>query len=80
MELNEFITKFADQFEETDKSQFIADTDFKNLDEWSSLVALTIIAMVDEEYDVQLKGADIRDSVTIRDLFNRICNCKSNKG
>lgn len=80
MELNEFIAKFADQFEETDKSLFVADTDFKNLDEWSSLVALTIIAMVDEDYDVQLKGADIRDSVTIKDLFDRICAYKSNKG
>ena len=72
MELNEFVEKFAEQFEETDKSLITADSDYKNLDEWSSLVALTIIAMVDEEYDVQLKGADIRDSVTIRDLFERV--------
>ncbi len=76
MELNDFIEKFAEQFEETDKSLITADTDFKNLDEWSSLVALTVIAMVDEEYDVQLKGADIRDSVTIKDLFDRISSEK----
>ena len=72
MELNDFIEKIAEQFEKTDKSFISADTDFKSLDEWSSLVALTVIAMVDEEYDVQLNGADIRDSVTVKDLFKRI--------
>ncbi len=72
MELNDFIEKFAEQFEETDKAQITAETDFKNLDEWSSLIALSVIAMVDEEYDVQLKGADIRDSVVVKDLFERV--------
>ncbi len=69
MNLNEFIEKFAEQFNETDKSLITENTDFKSLDEWSSLIALSVIAMVDEEYDVQLKGADIRDSVTVKDLF-----------
>lgn len=76
MNLNEFVEKFADQFEETEKELITAETDFKSLDEWSSLVALTIIAMVDEEYDVPLKGADIRDSVTIKDLYDRIAKQK----
>ncbi|MBR4791683.1 MAG: acyl carrier protein [Treponema sp.] len=72
MELNKFIEKFAEQFEETDKAQITSETDYKSLDEWSSLIALSVIAMVDEEYDVQLKGADIRDSVTVKDLFERV--------
>ncbi len=76
MNLNEFVEKFADQFEETEKELITAETDFKSLDEWSSLVALTIIAMVDEEYDVPLKGADIRDSVTIKDLYDRVAKQK----
>jgi len=69
MELQEFITNFANQFEETDSSEFTKDTVFKNLDEWSSLLALSIIAMVDEEYGVALKGDDIRSANTIEDLF-----------
>lgn len=69
MELQEFITNFANQFEETDSSVFTKDTVFKNLDEWSSLLALSIIAMVDEEYGVALKGDDIRSADTIEDLF-----------
>lgn len=70
MELNAFIQNFADQFDETDSSAFVASTEFKKLDEWSSLIALSIIAMVDEEYDVTIKGDDIISAVTIEDLFN----------
>ena len=70
MDLKEFIEKFAEQFDETDKSEFKVDTVFKDLDEWSSLSALTIIAMADSEYDVRINGDDIRKSTTIEDLFN----------
>jgi len=70
MELQDFIEKFAAQFEDTDVSEFTADTEFKALGEWSSLMALSIIAMVDEEYSVAIKGKDIRESETIEDLFN----------
>ena len=69
MELNDFIAKFAEQFDETDAAEFKAETEFKALDEWSSLTALSIIAMVDEEYDITIKGDDIRNSKTIEDLF-----------
>ena len=72
MDLNEFIEHFAEQFEETDAAEFKADTKFHDLDEWSSLMALNIIAMVDEEYDVTLKGADIEGAGTIEDLFNTV--------
>ena len=70
MELKEFIEKFAEQFYETEVSQFKACTEFKTLEEWSSLIALSIIAMVDEEYGVTLKGEDIRKSSTIEELYN----------
>lgn len=72
MEIKEFIENFANQFEETDPSEITAATVFHDLDEWSSLTALSIIAMVDEEYDVTLKGDDIRNAVTVEDLFNTI--------
>ena len=68
--LEEFIALFAEQFDETDKSEFSAATKFHELEEWSSLVALSIIAMVDEEFDVALKGEDVKNAVTIEDLFN----------
>ena len=72
MNLNEFIAKFAEQFDETDPSVFTAETVFHDLDEYSSLIALSIIAMVDEEYDVALKGDDMKSAVTIEDLYNTV--------
>ena len=70
MDLKEFIANFADQFEETDASEFTPETAFHDLEEYSSIIALSIIAMVDEEYDVTLKGDDMRAAVTIQDLFD----------
>mgnify|MGYP002750617024 FL=1 len=72
MELKEFIENFAEQFDDTEIGELKPDTDFKELDEWSSLLALSIIAMVDEEYNVTLKGDDIRNSKTIADLFELV--------
>ena len=72
MKLENFINNFADQFEDTDADAFGAVTVFKELDEWSSLIALSVISMIDEEYNVVLKGDDIREAVTIEDLFNMV--------
>ena len=69
MNLEQFIENFAAQFDDTDLASFSAETRFKELDEWSSLTALSIIAMVDDEYDVIIKGNDIINSDTIQDLF-----------
>lgn len=70
MTLNEFIENFAAQFDDTDAAEFKAGTVFRELDEWSSLAALSIIAMVDDEYDVQLKADEMRKAQTIEDLYN----------
>lgn len=72
MELNTFIENFAAQFDETDASVFTAETKFRELDEWSSLIGLSLIAMVDEEYDITLKGDDIKNANTVEDLFNTV--------
>lgn len=72
MELKDFVENFRGQFDETDVETIQATTAFKELEEWSSLHALSIIAMVDEEYDVRIKGDDIRGANTIKDLFELV--------
>lgn len=72
MELLEFIEKFAEQFEDTDSTEIKSTTEFKKLDEWSSLTALSIIALADEEYGVAIKGDDVKNSRTVEDLFTII--------
>lgn len=72
MDLEKFIRDFADQFEDVNMDELMADTEFKNLDEWTSLAALSIIAMIDDEYGVSVNGNDIRNSETIGDLFSLV--------
>ena len=72
MELQEFVNNFAEQFDDIDASTLNGSTSFKDLEDWNSLVALSVIAMIDEEYDVTVKGDDIRKSTTIEDLFNAV--------
>lgn len=72
MEMQEFINNFAEQFDDIDASALNGSTIFKDLDEWNSLVALSVIAMIDEEYDVTLKGNDITSANTIEDLYNTV--------
>ena len=70
MTTEKFLENFANLFDETDASEITLSTEFRNLDEWSSLIALSVIAMADEEYDVKLKGDDIKNATTVEDLFN----------
>lgn len=70
MELNEFVEKFAEQFDDTDPSEIKAETNFRDLEEWSSLIGLSIISMVDDEFEVVLKGDDMRRANTVEELYN----------
>lgn len=77
MEINEFIDNFAGQLDDTSADQIKPETIFSELEEWSSLTALSIIAMVDEEYGVTLKGDDIKNALTVQDLFDTVKAKKS---
>lgn len=70
--LDEFVALCAEQFYDTDASEITATTVFHELDEWSSLIGLSLIGMVAEEFNVGLKGDDVKDSLTIEDLYNRV--------
>ena len=72
MTLNEFVKAFAAEFENTPEETFKPDTRFRDLDEWGSLVALSIISMVDDNFDAGVTGSDLRQCTTIEDLYNLI--------
>lgn len=72
MELQEFIQNFAEQFDETDASEIQADTCFQELDEWSSLTAMSIIAFVKTQYNKVITGKEIRSCETVQDLFELV--------
>jgi acyl carrier protein len=72
MEINEFIKNFANQFEDTELSEFAADTRFRELDEWESLTALAILNMISKKYGVVLPHKEMRETNTIQELFDLV--------
>lgn len=74
MEINDFLTNFAEQFDDTDASEIQADTKFHELEEWSSLTGMSVIAMAKTQYGKTITGKEIRESETVEDLFNIIAS------
>ena len=72
MELNNFITNVANQFDDTDISVFKSDTKFRELDEWSSLNALAILNMITKKYGIHITPSEMRTTNTIQDLFDLV--------
>lgn len=70
MEIQEFINHFEDVLEETEISTLTPETNFRELEEWSSYTALATMAMVSDEYDVELTADEMRNNSTFIDLFN----------
>jgi acyl carrier protein len=61
MNIQDFIEKFAEAVEVDSAEDLNENTKFRELDEWSSLAVLSVIAMLDEEYDTQIENADLRN-------------------
>lgn len=74
--MEEFIKKFVEVFDDTDISEITPATKFRELDEWSSLSTLSVIALADEEYGVELNPDVFRKAQTVEDLFNAIQSLK----
>jgi acyl carrier protein len=72
MDMTVFLKNFSLQFDETDPSEIKPETIFRDLDEWSSLIALSLIAMVDEEYNAKLTGNEIKVAQTVQDIFDLV--------
>ena len=74
MVAKEFIDEFADALEMEDVETLSTETVFRELEEWSSLAYLSIIAMIDENYDTQIENAEFKQLKTIGDIINYIEN------
>ena len=72
MDINEFVANFSDQFDDTDASEILADTKFHELEEWSSLIGMSVIAMAKVSYQKTITGAELKACETVEDVFNLI--------
>lgn len=70
MEIKEFIQHFAEQLDDTDVNELTPETKFRDLEEWSSIIGLSIILMVDAEYGITIGADDMKQAETIGELFN----------
>ena len=72
MEIKDFIENFADQFDDTDASEIKSSTDFHDLEEWDSLIALAVLNMTEKKYGKKITFDEMKKCVTVEDLFNVI--------
>lgn len=72
-----FIQLFAETLEIDNFDSLSESTVFRNLEQWDSLAFLSVIAMIDEEYDVIIEGNDFRQLITIGDIIREIEKRKS---
>lgn len=77
MDIQEFIKKIEQEFDEIKKGTLTAESGFRDIEDWSSMHALIIIALIDSEYDVLLNGEDLKSAVTIQDLFDIVKSKRS---
>lgn len=74
MDIKQFLVDFSNQFDDTDASEIEVDTKFHDLDEWGSLIGMSVIAMAKTQYGKTITGKEIRECETVEDLFNLIAS------
>jgi len=72
METSDFIKNFADIFDETEVSEFTLETNFRDIDEWSSLHALATMNMIELKYSVKLRPEEMKTTNTVIELYNLV--------
>lgn len=80
MNTNEFLKNFADIFDDTDISEFSQETEFRNLDEWSSLHALAALNMIEIKYSIKLDPSEMKGTNTIQELYNLVISKLKDNG
>ncbi len=72
MDINDFIENFAAEFEMTEPEEFTADTKYRELEEWDSLLGLSIIGMINNTYGVKVTGEEVKNAGTIIALYKLV--------
>lgn len=72
MTLDEFVKEFAYQFDDTEPEEIEATTEYHELEEWSSMIALSVLNMVEKKCGKHITFDDVKAAVTVEDLYNAI--------
>ncbi|MDB5275528.1 MAG: acyl carrier protein [Ferruginibacter sp.] len=63
-----FLASFKEALQIEDREVLITDV-FRDYEEWDSLSRLSLIAALDEEYDLQIEDREFEQLVTVGDLM-----------
>lgn len=74
MEIKEFIENFVDQFDDLELKNVTPETVMRDIDEWSSMIGLSLLNMAEKEYGVTLTFDELRNAITVQNLFDTIAN------
>ncbi len=76
MEKQEFIKNFANQFDDTELTEFSMETNYQELEEWSSLVSLAVLNMIGKKYNVKLSAEEIKQPNNLQELYDLVLSKK----
>jgi len=68
---DKFIELFKEVFEMEDEEVKFNDN-FRDLETWDSITHLSLIAMLDDEYDIQIEEEELKKLITVEDLFKKV--------
>ncbi len=74
MEIKQFIENFVDQFDDLELSDVTPNTVMRDLEEWSSMIGLSLLNMAEKSYGVQLTFDELRNAITVQNLYDTIYN------
>ena len=78
MNINEFIQKLEGEFEDIPKGTLKPETKITDIQGWGSMHALIVIALLDTEYNVTLKGEELRQIQSVQQLYDTVVAKQNN--
>jgi acyl carrier protein len=73
MEIGKFVADFESVIEDIKPGSITAETNFRNdIETWDSLAVLSVLAMIDSEYDKAISGEELLKCSTVKDVFDLV--------
>ena len=72
MTLEEFTQELELEFEELETGTLKPETHYRDIEGWSSMHVLIVIAFIDTHYDIILSAAELRDTLSVNDLYKKV--------
>jgi acyl carrier protein len=77
MNIHDLINDIETEFEEIENGTLVPKSSIRDIDGWSSMHALILIALIDNHYDILLTGEELKNALTIQDLYDVILKRKN---